>query len=652
MQNRTIRWMSPGYAGYGSAACFSSGNYMVVNQYMDLSSTKLTASAWIWIPDSLSSASYFFPLFTYCSGAGHDLCLHMVVTDAKLRLGFFSDDLDGNTRLIVNQWYHVAYSYDPLLLQQRIYVNGIYDGSRTANGAFQGTTGVIVVGAIPAIPGIVPKNGFIDKLTFVSRVKSSKETLDEATLVAHYPFDSSYHDVGPNQMINSTFFSTTFDSNGRFDHALLINSTNLSYFQTIGFYYLGQPNYPFSFSLWIYPFINNGTILQISFTNKQCVPTIGFDSSGRLTIQTLGTNGIYSSSFTSGIISLNQWTHIAMTYSELNGIQLFVNGSFSNGNNTNHIYSVKGSINTIVVGTCLSPSTCSYETTQIVPSQFRGKIDELKIFSRELSLSEIAQLAQVTIPYEYGSSSLWQFDNNTFDSISSLHGTTFNLPSYIIPGVTGNGYALKFDRNKTQHVTISTNQNFANVSFTVEMWIYPTRLAKDYGNGLFSQRDLPKKDHFLHIKVMNKHLFMGFYYDDLESRTELLINTWYHVAFVYDYRSRSQNIYLNGNQDCRRDSAGPYLGSKGVIHIGTYFDVNEYHGFDGLIDNVALTMRTKTDIEILNDATLMTWHSFDSIPWKDSGSFGLTTTANKVSLVPGKVNQALNFNSSSSYYQV
>ncbi|CAF1664459.1 unnamed protein product, partial [Adineta ricciae] len=71
-----------------------------------------------------------------------------------------------------------------------------------------------------------------------------------------------------------------------------------------------------------------------------------------------------------------------------------------------------------------------------------------------------------------------------------------------------------------------------------------------------------------------------------------------------------------------------------------------------LIDNVALTMRTKTDMEILDDATLMTWHSFDSVSWNDSSTFGLTAIANNVNLVSGKVNYALNFNSSSAYYQI
>ena len=63
-------------------------------------------------------------------------------------------------------------------------------------------------------------------------------------------------------------------------------------------------------------------------------------------------------------------------------------------------------------------------------------------------------------------------------------------------------------------------------------------------------------------------------------------------------------------------------------------------------------MRTKTDKEILDDATLMTWHSFDSVPWNDSSTFGLTTTANNVNLVSGKVNHALNFKTNSAYYQV
>ncbi|CAF4203509.1 unnamed protein product, partial [Adineta steineri] len=556
--------------------------------------------------------------------------------------------------LTSNQWYHVTYVYDRSSLRQTVYLNGIHDGSRVTSGPYKGTASVLTVGAIPSFDErFITNNGFIDKLTFVPRVKTSAELLDEATLVAYYPFDNSYTDLGSNQIINSTSVSTMFDSSGRFNQSLLINSTNLSYFQTTGFYYLGQTNYPYSFSLWIYPFVNDGTILQVSSSNGWCVPMIGFDISGRLTIQTMGTNGIYAASLTSETLPLNEWTHVIMTYSTINGIQLFINGTFMVGNNTVTSYSASGQISTITIGTCPSPDTCAVNTTTIVPSQFQGKIDELKIFARELSLSDIGQLAQAPSLYSSGPSSFWQFDNNTLDSISNLNGVGVNSPGYVVPGITGSGYALNLIKNNTQYVTIAANQIFANTSFTVEMWIYPTSLS-DIFYGLFSQHEASGKNRLLHLILRYQRLYMGFFSDDLTGGTAVSTTfTWYHVAFVYDYRSRTQIVYLNGYQDGLRTPAGPYLGNLGAINIGTFFDsANITQPFSGYIDQVSLTKRAKSASEILDDATLTTWHSFDSIPLQDSGPLELIVTTNDVTLATGKVNQALNFNLNSSYYQI
>ncbi|CAF1321321.1 unnamed protein product [Adineta steineri] len=63
-------------------------------------------------------------------------------------------------------------------------------------------------------------------------------------------------------------------------------------------------------------------------------------------------------------------------------------------------------------------------------------------------------------------------------------------------------------------------------------------------------------------------------------------------------------------------------------------------------------MAAKSAGDILNDATLASWHSFDSEITYDSGPHKLKGTAVHVTLVPGKVNQGLNFNLDSSYYQV
>ncbi len=124
---------------------------------------------------------------------------------------------------------------------------------------------------------------------------------------------------------------------------------------------------------------------------------IGFDNTGYLTIQTWSNNGLYTITSTAIMLSLNVWSHVSMTYSLTDGIRLFINGLLvgNNNNDTLNSYVASGEMVTITVGTCLQPNTCAFNQTKIVPSQFRGKIDELKIFSRELSINEVFQLAQV-----------------------------------------------------------------------------------------------------------------------------------------------------------------------------------------------------------------------------------------------------------------
>ena len=183
----------------------------------------------------------------------------------RLYLNFYYDDVFGNTYLNSEQWYHVAFVYDRSASQQLIYLNGTLDGSRISNNPYIGNANQIIIGAVPLISWIPTNDGLIDELIFVSRVKNTSEILDEATLVAYYTFDNTYNDSGPNNINNINSMSTKFDSNGQFNQALLFASSTYSYFQTTGFYYLGQSNYFYSFSLWIYPIVNGGAILQVRF---------------------------------------------------------------------------------------------------------------------------------------------------------------------------------------------------------------------------------------------------------------------------------------------------------------------------------------------------------------------------------------------------
>ncbi|CAF3977923.1 unnamed protein product [Adineta steineri] len=254
--------------------------------------------------------------------------------------------------------------------------------------------------------------------------------------------------------------------------------------------------------------------------------------------------------------------------------------------------------------------------------------------------SNIACINGYCEPFPNEAYSFWRMENNAVDIISGLNGTDFNSPTYITPGITGGGYALKLIRSSYQYITIPTYKSFVNTSFTVEMWIYPTSLNNGYYYGLFTQYDTTSTDHSLVMLVRGVQLSLDFYNDGVTGTTSLTTYTWYHAAFVYDYPSKTQTVYLNGYQDASHVSNQPYLGTSGSINIGIY------------IDQVSLTMAPKSADDILNDATLASWHSFDCETSYDSGPNKLRGMAVDVTLAPGKVDQGLNFSLSSSYYQV
>ncbi|CAF3597669.1 unnamed protein product [Rotaria sordida] len=117
-------------------------------------------------------------------------------------------------------------------------------------------------------------------------------------------------------------------------------------------------------------------------------------------------------------------------------------------------------------------------------------------------------------------------------------------------------------------------------NFTVEAWIQPATLVtngSDYA--VFGECDLSggTKDNCMHLILRNFNpysIYMGFWADDLVSRTTLpasLAGTWLHVAFVYDFSIKQQNIYRNGYNDGQKNLTGTpaaYVGTSGLVNIG------------------------------------------------------------------------------------
>ncbi|CAF4015699.1 unnamed protein product, partial [Adineta steineri] len=303
----------------------------------------------------------------------------------------------------------------------------------------------------------------------------------------------------------------------------------------------------------------------------------------------------------------------------------------------------------------LSTTTTESSTTTTTKEPLSAGEPEPTIISTSTTTLATTSTSTTTAPavvYSNRNYSFWPMENNALDIISGLDGIGVNSPTYVTPGITGTGYALKLIRDRQQYINIPTYKSFVSTSFTVEMWIYPTILQDGHAFGLFSQYEVATKDYLLHMLIQGFQLSIDFWDDAVTGATALSTNTWHHVAFVYDYPSKTQTVYLNGYQDGSHSPAGPYLGMTGSINIGTILHESSNSYYDGLIDQVSLTMAAKSAGDILNDATLASWHSFDCDITYDSGPNKLQGKAVDVTPALGKVNQGLEFSKSSSYYQI
>ncbi|CAF3315874.1 unnamed protein product [Rotaria sp. Silwood2] len=253
-------------------------------------------------------------------------------------------------------------------------------------------------------------------------------------------------------------------------------------------------------------------------------------------------------------------------------------------------------------------------------------------------------------------SAFWTFDQTTADSYSVYNGTLVNSATYLLNSSTqpylGDGQALSLTSTSNQSFVISTPFfNLSYTSFTVEAWIYPTNLGSD--RGIIGQCACATcANQCFYLLIRSNRLYVGFTANDLSGKATLSANTWYHIAFVYNYNTRQQILYLNGVQDSIQSNAQPYQGINGSIKIGAaqvYLTTNYFNGY---IDNMMLSTQAKSSTEILYDASVIAYYSFDlPSPNNDNGPNGLNGLSTGTTLVTGRVNQAMRLSTAPSYFQ-
>src|SRR6266540_1523595 len=219
-------------------------------------------------------------------------------------------------------------------------------------------------------------------------------TLDDG-LIAFYPFNGNANDGSTNGN-NGTVVGAQLssDRNGTANRAYLFNGVD-SY---INIGNRVKPNFPLTVTAWIYPTSSDGeghTIFRSgTFNSAGSYNGVLLTYSGQGLLFTFIGSGPYSNSANYrsrimsnvGVIPANKWTHVVLVWIDYQTTKFYVNGVFQPSQPNGY-----GSGITIVNST--SDGAIGMQDNPSYPAPFMGKLDEVRVYNRELSASEVTTLA-------------------------------------------------------------------------------------------------------------------------------------------------------------------------------------------------------------------------------------------------------------------
>lgn len=222
---------------------------------------------------------------------------------------------------------------------------------------------------------------------------SASEILWDATLTVFYSFEGNLLDRGPLGIHGNGTRIELFNT-ARFGRVLGLHYFP-SYVQTRYLVSLGQHNQAYSYSLWICPFQNGGTLIHLSNNQTDQIwsmPVLGLTLNNTIVAQACSASGRIL--LIGPRIHLMNWTHLALTYASSGILRLWVNGT-EVASSTSSFTSVSAGMPLIgTIGFSPIPNAtapCAGATVSM--TQLIGFVDEFQIYSRALSSSEIVALA-------------------------------------------------------------------------------------------------------------------------------------------------------------------------------------------------------------------------------------------------------------------
>jgi len=245
-----------------------------------------------------------------------------------------------------------------------------------------------------------------------------------------------------------------------------------------------------------------------------------------------------------------------------------------------------------------------------------------------------------------GMTNWWPADSNTFDIIGGQHGTLQGGASF---GTGKVDKAFSLD-GSDDYVLVPNNPaaafNFGG-SFSIDAWIFLKAAPPEFSPIVSKWNDIPfgnnNRSYFLAIQPFNggplrvrfdvsaDGQFLGTHSSAIVSNDIVPLNTWTHIAGVFDGTTHSLTVYVNGHPSVFAQSianiSAPFVNNEPVLIGAGDLGSNVRDFFNGLIDEVELFNRPLTQAEIQSIV--------------NAGSFGKTIPISiniKVGGVPNSIN--------------
>jgi len=156
----------------GGALEFNGQNARVDAPYIPLDSRSFTIT--MWVNPVLYTGEQI--VFSQVQTNATNTSLHFRIYgpgSGRVRMGFYSNDLDTTTTLDENNWYHITFWYDFENQNRRIYINGVLEAEAAAT-PYLGTSGNTVIGSWGTSQWF---QGIIDDVRIYTRALTETEIL-------------------------------------------------------------------------------------------------------------------------------------------------------------------------------------------------------------------------------------------------------------------------------------------------------------------------------------------------------------------------------------------------------------------------------------------------------------------------------------------